>query len=353
MTKRLWILTAAAATALLLPSAALAGMTDPDWKGFFVELDGALVTPGNTNTPLIAGSPADGAASGGTTDLQNEIEWMDWKDSLSGKIGLGYQWGKKGRLQVTYWSYSDESSKSGRPGSYDAYSNPTGTNYNWFTVGPTASWGYSFYETVAFNFNQEIKASALDVEFKRAVVMNSPMTVTWGIGLRFLDFKDTVEGVYTLDNVAGFIQFPARRKVEGDGFGFSGSVGAEYGFNDRLGLATNLRVGFVNSNVDSEHAVVDQDGYYSSAGVEWSEATTREDELATTIDFDAGLALHLGKHLDLDLGWTYTTWSDLPQFNLGRATMGTDDQGGIPEIRGEERDKIVWSGPRIAGRWRF
>ncbi|HET6374163.1 MAG TPA: hypothetical protein VFG76_12715 [Candidatus Polarisedimenticolia bacterium] len=344
MRLRIPVAAAIVLAALAFSPIAFAG-TDPNWKGWFVNLDGAMANPGNVNTPLINSGPSDSAASGGG-DISNEVEYSDFGGDGAWSLGVGYSWGKKGSLSVSYWSYSATEDNSG---SNDYY-----PNYNWFTVGPTASFGYTFYYPMKWDFEQEIKASTLDIEYKRSQSWDNPFVLTWGVGLRMASFEDTVDGEYEMTNGAYSYRFPASRKVDGDGFGFTGSVGAEYGFTDRFGLATNLRVGFLTSDIDSDSQITDRDGYYTYpvTGATWSEDRSQNDELATTMDFNFNLSFTIGDHVVLEPGYFYSTWSDLPSVGLSRGNIGTDDQA-APVIQDENRDRISWSGPslRVKVKW--
>lgn len=337
----------AAATAipfLLIPVA----MAEPaaEWEGWYAQLDVALATPGNTNTPAQASGPSD-TAQGGSSDLSNDIDWIDWEDDpiLSGTIG--YSWGQKGRLQVTYWRYDDSASSSGSNSDYP--------NSNWFTIGPAASWAYSFYYPMSWGFTQEIKAETIDLEYRRTLSGKGQGRVTWGLGARFASFEENVSGSYVIPDLlipGNDFSFPASRTIDSDGFGFTGSIGGSYDFLKSFGIGSDLRVGFLTADVDMDQEIIDLDGYYASPGVRHGESVTMEDEVATTIDFQFDLIFHAGRYLDIDAGWFYTTWSELPEFNGSRGVFGTDDQAGL-RIPGEERDRIHWSGPKVRFRFYF
>lgn len=318
----------------------------PDWEGWYAELDVALATPGNTNTPAQANGPSD-AAQGGSSDLSNSVDWIDWEDDPTVSGTIGYSFGSKGKLQVTFWSYDDSAASSGKSSDYP--------NYNWFTIGPAASWGYSFYYPMSWGFTQEIQAETIDLEYKRTLIGKERGRVAWGIGARFASFEETVSGSYVIPDFfipGNQFRFPASRTIDSDGFGFTGSIGGSYDFVKSFGIGSNLRVGFLTSDIDMDHEIVDMDGYYATPGVRHSESVTTEDQVATTFDFQFDLVFHAGRYLDIDAGWFYTTWSELPEFNGSRGVFGTDDQAGL-RIVGEERDRIQWSGPRVRFRVYF
>ena len=341
-----------AAAALLLAPAILAG-SDPDREGWFIDVDFALATPGNTNTPLLASAPADEAlCCAGSTSFTNDIEWMEWDDDAAYTLGFGYSWGEKGTLRVSYWTYEDTADSSGFAPSY-YYAG--GYNFNWFTVGPTNSWGYTFYYDMGWEFDQEIEATTIDIEYTRTKASSNPLALTYGVGVRYASFEEELEGRYTADPLgaaSGPWLFPAQRSTEGDGVGFTASVGALYDFTDYIGISTGIRVGFLTAEVESEHQIIDQDGYYNLTGTVWSEESETEDEVANTLDFTVDVNFSAGAYLDIGVGYFYSTWSDLGQFQLGRSINGTDDQAGL-RINGENRDRVSWSGPRVSLKWKF
>jgi len=338
----LWVMGTMLAGALLLPQLALAD--HHDHEGWYLEVEGASVTPGNVNTPLIASDPNFNAL-GGSLHASADVLYSDINSSPAYAVGLGYSWGKMGRLEITWWNYSvDESAtvSANNPG-----------QYNWFTIGPTASVGASYEYPVNLDLNHEIKAWTVDLEYKRTLNNKSEnLHVSWGVGLRYAKFDEDVLGLYHVGPSTVDSTFPVARSVEGDGFGFTGSVEVEYDFpNTFVGLSTDLRLGFINADVDSSHLIVDLDGYSADPGASWSESSRMGDEVAQTIDFDANVVFHAGKRVDVDLGWFYKTWSDLPTVNLARAANATFNSG--PQLIGENRERISFSGPRLKVRFRF
>ena len=90
-------------------------------------------------------------------------------------------------------------------------------------------------------------------------------------------------------------------------------------------------------------SITDTDGYYFSSGSVISEEFEAEDELAMTIDFNFDFIISAGDIVDIEVGWFYSTWSDMAQFQGSRTDLLFS-----PQINGEDRDRISWSGPRVA-----
>lgn len=318
-----------------------------DHEGWYLLAEAAMATPGNTNTALTSSALEWTGSRSGTAE--SEVVWMEWEDDPAFSIGFGYSMGEKGRIQVSYWDYSGEAEMDGTAGGSGLYT--------FFNVGPTTSIYYSFYYTFDYDFTQEIDASALDLEFLRTTELNSPVTIDWGVGLRLLSFEDTVDGVYVDSGLPTGHRFPASRRIESDGYGLTGSVGVGYGFGDRFGLSTDMRVGFVISDVDAQSEITDQDGYYHTAGFTHRTSVAGfDDEVAMTIDFNADFTIRFVDAFHLDVGWFFTQWNDLPENQLSRETtewdLGTFTVTPL-RLPGENRDRITWSGPRLAFVWKF
>lgn len=350
MSKSPWFTIATLIVPLLLVSAVPVAANDADHKGWYLAVEAASTTPGNVDTALLASAPPYFATTG-SVDLESNVTYTDFDSDLSGSITFGYSWGSSGRLQVTYWSYSDDEDNSGFAAYYP--------NFNFFTVGPVGSFYYGVYYDVGFDINQELEASTIDIEYKRPVVMESEnLTVMWGIGLRYAEFEDELEGMYVLDPTSSAYRFPVSREIESDGIGLTGSVGVAYNFpNEIVGISSNLRVGFLVSDVDANHSFQDLDGYYATTGLKVTESSSMDDGVATTMDFEANIVFHAGERLDFDLGWFFSTWTGMADVALSRRDLiweGCDcDSLASPTIQGEDRDRISFSGPKVRARFRF
>ena len=345
---RTHVLVPVLALAAVLLSARMALPAEDEHTGWYLEVGAASATPGNVNTPLLVSQ----APPFGAGPFENETLFSDLDSSVDYRVGFGYSWGRKGRLQVTYWSYSDDESSSSFVPAYGG----SGYNVNWFTIGPVTSWGSgyygSFYYDTTVDMKQEIKASTLDIEYKRPMASNDEnLKIEWGIGIRIASFEDKVRGNYFIDYSGGY-NFPVSREVESDGVGLTGSIGVKYLFpNDVIGITSNLRVGFLTSDVDASHSAMDQDGYYAVAGAVSRESSEVEDEVANTVDFDAGLLFRAGDRVEFDVGWFFSTWSDLAQVALTHSNFGSFQQA--PALGDDNRDRISWSGPQARVRFRF
>lgn len=325
------------AVAALLAAPALA--IDTDDEGFYVAVAAALATPGNTNTAVAAESPIRGGLIGEANEA--DIVWTDWGHALSPGLGFGYSWGERGSLQVTFWEYSDDTREGGVIGM------PPYSSYTWWTIGPMSAFS-SFVplRTMEFDFTQEIDASTIDVEYLLSLSPAESLDVTWGFGLRLAQFEDRVEGDY-LQNPNSPLRSRAFRKVESDGIGLTGRVGLEHRFTELIGVRSDLRVGFLTAEVEARQAM----DILLGGGYRVSEEQTIEDETAVTVDFDLSGRFRISDRVDLDVGWFYTAWGDMAQVPLSRSDLRDSsfsmNIGGV-DIPGENRDRITWSGPRVA-----
>jgi len=341
MRLRLPALAGLAFAALLLAPAAQAAH-DPDWEGWFIQLDGALVTPGNTDTATHMRTPT---AQGSLVGVESEVDWVEWDDDIAFRGSIGYSFGSKGAIRVSYWTYDDTTESEGAD--YDAY------GASWWTVGPITNIGFTYYypADTTWQFEQTLEAETWDIEYTRTKQVGNPLILTFGVGVRIASFTDTLEGVYSFDPIGDpNIRFPASRSIDSDGIGLTGSIGAEYDFSDMFGISSNLRVGFLTADIDMEHSLSDQ-GDYSGLGAypSFSESETFEDEIAMTYDFDINFTFHTGGFFDIEVGYLYSVWTGMPQFNLTRtwAPLGDPPVGAPPSIPGEDRDHIGWGGPQL------
>ncbi len=313
-------------------------------EGFFIELEGAFSNSGNTGAVVTATGPSDGQLCCGGTPIANTLAMTDVEDGVDPKITVGYSWGAKGRLSVTYWSFSEDDRSSGVAGGYP--------EYTWFGIGPAASWGYSFYYEIDWDFTQKVEADSIDIDWTTTVKAGEHVTVDLGVGARIANYDETIDGLYILDPSGSAYMMPARRMIAGDGFGFTGSVGVSHELGNRFGLSSLLRVGFMQTDVDTTQQITDTDGYYSSSGTVWLESNSLGDETSLQIEFDAGIDFDITEKIDVGLGYTYRSWSDIGSPTFSRSVFGTDDQAGL-RIVGEDRGAVSFSGPRIRVRFRF
>jgi hypothetical protein len=340
MRLRLPALAGLAFAALLLAPAAQAAH-DPDWQGWFFQLDGALVTPGNTDTATYMRGPN---VPIGFNGAESEVEWVDWDDDIALRGSIGYSFGSAGAIRVSYWTYDDTQENSGAD--YDIY------GAAWFTVGPVTNVAFSYYapSQTTWDFEQTIEATTWDIEYGKVREVGNTLNLMFGVGVRIAEFKDTLDGQYVLPDLDPNDIFVASRTIDGDGIGITGSIGASYEFSDLFGISSNLRVGFLTADVDMEHSLFDK-GDYAGLGYypTFSESETIEDKVAMTMDFDINFTFHTGGFFDIEVGYMYSQWSGLPEFNLTRTFVPIGDPvfAVPPEIAGEERDHMAWGGPQL------
>jgi hypothetical protein len=353
-TRKMWGISAVVCMAAWLAAPSLLTSAE-DHEGWYLLLETASSTPGNVNTPVLATSPSTGSFFG-SSSVEFGTEYTDFDSDVDFTAGFGYSWGKAGRLQVTYWSYSDETDAAGF-----SYYYP---NFNWMTIGPFPSVGngssyYAYtsaYSDLSFDMRQELEASQVDVQFSRPFDTGSDrLEIDWGVGFRYASFEDKVSGVYVIDPLGFAGRAPVSRVVDSEGFGLTGSVGARYLFGDgSLGVSSNLTLGFLMADVDSSQSFTDLDGFTTPGGVTFSQSNSAEDEVANTVDFDASFLIRAGERADFELGWYYRTWTDLAQPGLSRVGSCSVCFGSeAPSDLGDERERISWSGPRLRFKYRF
>ena len=332
---------------LRLPALALAGVAmlflvpaaraelNLDWEGWIVELEGAILTPGGTDTALLTTGYSFLAQQGETG-----TDWADWDSSLALEVGLGYSWGRNGSLKVSYWSYDDDTNDRGSRYSYFIY--------NFFTIGPVMNVYQTYIDPIAWNFDIDMEADTFDIEYSRTKRVGNPLVLTFGLGLRQASFEETVKGHYDQSTFGGpVVRLPAQRTVESDGIGFTGHIGADFDFNEWLAVRGNMRVGFLTSDLEAEHSL-DASGYYLPGYGLFRESEEFSDESSITLDFDVSVSFHTGPYLDVDVGWTSTTWWGLADVPLtGSDTAFPAD----PTLPDTSRDRLGWTGWMVRTRF--
>lgn len=320
---------AVAGLAMLLLAPAAWAEHDLDWEGWIVELEGAILAPGGTDTALIT-TGFSALASQGTASAV----WADWDNSISYELAAGYSWGRKGSLKVSYWSYDDDINEKGS--NYQFYI------YNFFTIGPIMNLGYTYIDPISWDFDLNMKASTIDIEYSRTKRVGNPLVLTFGLGFRKATFEETVKGQYVDDQsaVAGpIVNLPAQRTVESDGIGFTGSVGADFDFNEWLALRGNMRVGFLTTDLNASHSLDAAD--YPNPGGVFVQEVEQNDEISTTLDFETSITFHTGPYFDVDVGWTATQWWGMADVPLSGSETTFTTHVDLPDTK---RDRLGWSG---------
>src|SRR5262245_9795702 len=91
--------------ALALTTPAVAG--DNNYQGWYGNLDLALTQPNSLDQNYASNTDF----SGSITRTRRLV--MDNDSALSWKADVGYSWGTKGSLQVSFWTFSNDDEESG------------------------------------------------------------------------------------------------------------------------------------------------------------------------------------------------------------------------------------------------
>jgi hypothetical protein len=273
---------------VLLVLAASLGLTSGalayEEEGWFIYGTGHYVEPTNADHYLANLEKWNG-------DQEVERLLLDYSGDLAVEAGFGYSWGKLGRLTFSFWDFSDTESLDESYG-YDYNLNDT---FQDNTV----------YGPLEICAEGEIKASWFAVNFERDFDIDDPWTLTWKVGLRFVDFEDMLE----LD--AYNTEYPddefiwAGRKLEMDGYGATVGIGGAHHFNDLVSLVGNL---------DVTYALGESDNYLfeTSYPGEMQELESHQDVSGLITDLRAGFLFRgVAEGLNLGIFMTHSSWDDM------------------------------------------
>src|SRR5262245_24515310 len=167
----------AIAFAVLLALGTPAHAAGVDYKGWYGNLDIALTQPNSLdqNYANHVQFPGNGA-------VETERLEMDNDDSATFKLDVGFSWGKKGRLQVSYWQFDndDENDDILNGGVYPSI-------FGYGVYG-----GQYIYNPagVEFEATADTKATALDLDYIRPMTAGETLTIHWLAGLRVASFEE-------------------------------------------------------------------------------------------------------------------------------------------------------------------
>ncbi len=341
------------AAGLLLagPAAAYNGYAQED-EGFFIFLDAALTTPGNTDQVVAFSNDLSGLTQGFTPLA------MDWGSGVAGKFGVGYRWGASS-ISVSYWQFSDDESLRA--------DGPNGGEMQW-TIGPASYFNYYgvYYPIYTFatpghvDFKAELDAATFDVDFKHAVPVGDLFDLEWSVGLRYATFEEKIEGVYDVcattgcqgvyggppfNLLFGDARFDARKTNEGDMFGVKAGIGGTYFATDSLAIASQISFSVMTGEVESRSGLTPS-GLVNSIDPPTLAVRTDDARTGNIGEIDVGLRWYLaGDRVWLSLGYRHAFWDDIAA-DLLRNTPGI-------LTANRDRDKVTFSGPYLGLRWNF
>jgi hypothetical protein len=296
-----------------------------DAQGFFVTGDLQMLGPANIDHSV--------AKIVDESDQPNSIEqWqLDYGSDFAFRLGGGYSWGKKGRLSVTYWDYSDDEMETRYLDTSQYLDDSMFGRYL----------GSGYY----LRGMSEIDATSIEIAFEKDQDFEDPWTLTWKVGLRYVDFEEmvTLQWVDDLSSPGDFGY--DLRTIDADGIGPTVGIGGAYHFTDRWSLVGDVSLSYVfgdNDTLGTEYR------YEDCCWEDTDNVSHTDGDAAGLItDLDLGVSANVWGGLDLGLFYTFSSWEDIVTNHLGNGD-DIDDEISFPT-----RDNVTFHGLNLRFRWLF
>lgn len=320
------LLSVAAVLAMVALSApAMAG--DPDYKGWYGNLDLALTQPNSLDQNFGNHTDFSGSVS------QTERLVVNNDDDFTWRLGVGYSWGSKGSLQVSYWSFDNDDNESG---------NVSG-EFNPLFISYSSYYGQYLYDNatgVDFEAKTNVKASTWDVDYIRPMSVSDKFTVKWLAGLRSASFEETDE-VFAEETTYGEA-YAQEKHFESDALGFRVGATAVFDFTKRFSLEASATFSFLQADTEGNAKLSDDTGTTLAEEIE-----VKDDNIKGEIrDFGIKAIWDVGP-VDVYVGYEASNWDGLvtDPFAGGGLVPGNGNQRG--------RDNISFNSWNVGARWQF
>jgi len=319
------ILRAAAATAaatLLL--AAPAAAKNENYEGWYAALDLATTQP-NSLDQNVASHVVDTG-----TGISIEALGLDNDTDFTGRLDIGYGWGNKGRLQVSFWSFDNDDSLGGTlPGS--VY--PTLFGYSFQSYYGAA---YLVDPPVNVRASSNVKASTIDVDYLRPMTANNRISVSWLVGLRSASFEESID----FHGQDQFLAFDQGRHLESDAFGFRFGGIASFDLTHYLTLEGGAVFSFLQADTSGTATQVDLVNNLTDTN------RASDDNVRAEIrDFHFRAVFTTGR-LDWYVGYSVSTWDGLVVNPVPALTAFSTPPA-------HNRDSVSFNSASIGVKWRF
>lgn len=331
MRSRVTAATVAVASILLLTIGTAAAAGDA-YRGWYGNLDLALSQPNSLDQHF-----ANFIDFSSSTTRDHRLV-MDNDADTTWRLDVGYGWGGKGSLQVSYWQFDNEDSQGG---SLDGSVYPTifgyGTNGGMYAYDATG---------VRYAAESSVKASTWDVDYVRPMKSGSMLTVRWLAGLRVASYEED-QSVEITDAATGYdcSTYACRqdKHFESDALGFRFGATAVFHLTTRLDLETAAAFSFMQADTTG-------DSSQTFVGVSRETNHGSDDNILARInDYRIAAVWNVGP-ADVVIGYQYADWRGLVADPVPGNEEGHFAAGPIGP-RG--RDSIAFGGWSAGVRWRF
>jgi len=326
------VVTAVFMALALLALGAPAHAVDTDYKGWYGNLDLALSQPNSLDQDF-----ANHSRATGTGTAQNERLSMDNDTSLTYRLDVGYSWGRKGRLQVSFWQFDNDDSRGDtlNGGVYP-------TIFGYGTYGAQ----YIFNPSgVDFEATSNTKASTWDVDFIRPMRAGDTLTINWLAGLRVAKFEEDqsfegFDGVYT---------YTQDKHIESNAVGLRVGATMAFNFTKHFGVEAGAAFSFLQGDTEGiSHQSCPAGSSCDAGGVTSRESNEAQDDAVRGDIQDYHLrAVWSSGPLDWYVGYGMSAWGGIAADPVPAIISGV---GGSPP---QTRNNISFNGFDVGVRWRF
>jgi len=306
---------------------------DPDYKGWYGNLDLALTQPDSLDQHFAnhVQFPGNGAVS-------NERMVIDNDDSLTFRFEAGYSWGRKGSLQISYWQFDNDDSQS------DTLNG--GVYPSLFGYGVYG--GQYIYNATGVDFEatSSEKATTWDVDYIRPMSAGEKLTIKWLAGLRVASYEED----QTFEGSDGIYTYTQDKHFDSDAVGLRVGATMVFDFTKSFGVEAGAAFSFLQGDLSgTSHQSCPAGSNCDGAGVRSHEENEASDGnvRGDIQDYHVRAVWNHGP-IDWYVGYGMSAWGGLvadPVPAIISPAVGATPSRG--------RDNIAFSGWQAGVRYRF
>jgi hypothetical protein len=301
---------------------------DPDFKGFFVALDLANTQPNSLDHHYA--NHVNWAA----TPIAVERLVLDNDADFTGKITVGYGFGNKGKLSVSWWGFDNE----------DSFEDtlPSGLYPTIFGYGPSGGM-YAYNPAgVSFSTSAKVQASTFDIDYVRSFSPAEKMTIGWLAGLRMASWEED----QAFDGADGYGNYYSQGKhFESDGMGFRLGAKLQWGFTEHFGMGGSAAWSFLQADTEGNSFQ-----RFAASGTPDDTNEASDDNVRGEIrDYDLKAIWSYGA-LDFWVGYSMSNWDGMPTDPVPGNEGGHFAAGPISH---RSRDEVSFNSLHAGVAWKF
>ena len=308
---------------------ALAGMTndtaaqDQDQAHWFVFVDAALTQP-SPDLEYALQIDNSGFPVASTRHL------IEPDTTFSFRAGFGRDFGRdKGSMRVSFWGIDTEDTVDDRMAGY-VQPLVFGQGYYgryYYLENPTG---------VTTTAESSIKATVVDLDYRRAMAQGRKFRVNWIVGLRVSNYQQEVS--FSGDDQTLYI-VEQSKEINSSAYGVRVGAEARFDFGRTFRFEADLGISGLISDLEARAAQAISD---PNGTLLYAESAMADDESAIgqIIDVGARGVWRVGRS-DIVLGLTFSQWNGIAEDRLPPVPFGAD------------REAVAFTSVSLGWRWRF